>query len=480
MTSEYEPVIGLEIHAQLLTRSKMFCACPASYGAAPNTLVCPVCLGLPGALPVANETAVEFAVTMGLATDCTIARRSVFARKNYFYPDCPKNYQITQYDAPLCTGGHIRIDGNDKKIRIKRIHLEEDAGKLVHSDEENSSYVDMNRVGIPLIEIVTEPDLRSPAEASLFMQKLRAILRYLEICDGNMEEGSLRCDVNVSLRKTGTGKHGVNTEIKNLNSFKAIEQALDYEVERQKALLGQGLAVSHATLLWDDAAGECRVMRSKEEAHDYRYFPEPDLRVLEVSDTLIERARASLPELPAAKEKRFVGDFGIPAYDAQLLTATKEISDYYEIVARESGNPKAASNWVMGEVLRELNERKIEIPMFEITPERLARLIREVEKGTINIPTAKSVFKEMAKTGHDPEVIIAGKGLEQIGDEAELDEIIGKVLDNHPSEVAMYLAGKVTLLKFLVGQVMKASKGKAHPQKTTDRLKTLLEERRDD
>ena len=476
--SDFEPVIGLEVHAQLHTQSKMFCGCSAAFGAPPNTQVCPVCLGLPGALPVTNASAVESAVKMGLATGCTIANRSVFARKNYFYPDCPKNYQISQYELPLCSSGFIHIDGSQKRIGITRIHLEEDAGKSMHDEADEHSYVDMNRVGVPLIEIVSEPDIRSAKDASRYMQKLRTLVRYLDISDGNMEEGSLRCDVNISVRRKGSGEFGVKTEVKNLNSFKAVEQAIEFEIQRQEKIIRDGGEVRHQTLLWDAQKGESQLMRSKERAHDYRYFPEPDLLVLEVPDSLIDRARNELPELPDAKMARFVSEFELPAYDAEVLTGSRDIADYFEATKTASGNAKAASNWVMGEVLRELKERKIDITDFKVKPAELAGLIAEVEAGRINRPTAKDIFREMAAQGGDARSIIQKKGLKQISDEGALDRVVQEVIEGHPEEVAKYLSGKEKLLKFLVGQVMKETRGKAHPQKAAELLKTALEARR--
>ena len=475
---DFEAVIGLEVHAQLHTKSKMFCTCSAAFGAEPNTQVCPVCLGLPGALPVANAVAIESAVKIGLATSCSVANRSVFARKNYFYPDCPKNYQISQYELPLCEHGHIYLYGNEKRIGITRIHLEEDAGKLLHDEQDDHSLVDMNRVGVPLIEIVSEPDIRDPKEASQYVQKLRTLVRYLGISDGNMEEGSLRCDVNVSVREAGTKPLGVKTEVKNLNSFKAIDHALEFEIDRQKRIIVDGGEVHHQTLLWDAVKGESQTMRSKEEAHDYRYFPEPDLLVLDVPNSLIEKARGELPELPDARTARFVSDLGLPQYDAEVLTNAREVADYFEETQRVLGDAKAASNWVMGEVLRELKEKKINISDLSVSPEQLAALIGEVKAGKINMPTAKEVFQGMLASGGDARAIIESKGLEQISDEGALDDIVNGVIDAHPDEVAKYLGGKEKLLKFLVGQVMKESRGKANPEKATERLKETLEARR--
>jgi aspartyl-tRNA(Asn)/glutamyl-tRNA(Gln) amidotransferase subunit B len=473
----YEPIVGLEVHAQLLTDSKMFCGCSTQFGAPPNTQVCPVCLGLPGSLPVVNERAVEFAVMMGLATHCTVHRRSVFARKNYFYPDCPKNYQISQYEEPLCTDGYITLDSG-KRVGIVRIHLEEDAGKLVHDDEGRYSYVDMNRCGVPLIEIVSAPDIRSPREASEYLQKLRSILRYLRICDGNMEEGSLRCDVNVSLRERGSETFGTKTELKNLNSFKAVEQAIAFEIDRQRRKLDAGEPIQQETLLWDAKRGTAEIMRTKEEAQDYRYFPEPDLPILEVSDELLERARRQLPELPDARKERLVEEYGIPPYDAGVLTASREVADYFEAMARALGDGKTASNWVMGEVLRELKERKIGIEDFGIAPEALAELAAMAKKGRVNMPTAKEIFREMLETGRDAETIVKERGLEQISEAGALEGVVAHVVEKHPDEVRRYLAGKVQLIQFFVGQVMKATRGKANPKLARELLEKALEAKR--
>jgi aspartyl-tRNA(Asn)/glutamyl-tRNA(Gln) amidotransferase subunit B len=472
----YEAIIGLEVHAQLLTRSKMFCGCSAAFGGAPNTQVCPVCLGLPGALPVVNARAIEFAVRMGLATNCTVAHRSIFARKNYFYPDCPKNYQISQFDTPLCEHGCLEIEEGRKRVGIRRVHVEEDAGKLLHVEGADHSLVDMNRSGVPLIEIVSEPDLRTSREASEYLQKLRLLVRYLEICDGNMEEGSLRCDVNISVRPVGTKEFGVKTEVKNLNSFKQVEQALEFEIERQGRILDAGGRVTHDTLLWDAERGEAAVMRSKEEAHDYRYFPEPDLRVLHVSEELIARVRTELPELPDARLARFVSQYKLPEYDAGVLTGSRDLADYYEALAAKT-DPKAASNWVMGEVLRELNERKIEIDAFPVAAADLVELVTMQAGGRINSSTAKDVFKQMLATGRKAAAIVAERGLEQVSDTSAIEADARAVLDECPDEVARYLAGKEQLLQFFVGQLMKRTKGKANPKMATDIFRALLAKR---
>ncbi len=476
--SEFEAVIGLEVHAQLSTASKMFCGCSAEFGGKPNTHVCPVCLGLPGALPVVNARAVEYAVRLGLATECTIANESVFARKNYFYPDCPKDYQISQFDRPLCEHGKLSIENDAKQIRIRRIHLEEDAGKLVHVEGKDHSLVDMNRSGVPLVEIVSEPDMRKGEEASEYLQKLRSLVRYLGICDGNMEEGSLRCDVNLSVRRKGTAELGVKAEVKNLNSFKQVEQAIAFEFERQTQIVASGGRVAQDTLLWDPAAKRAVVMRSKEEAHDYRYFPEPDLRLLRVPKTQIDRVRSELPELPDAKHKRFVSQYGIPAYDAHVLTTSNDVANYYEAVVAAGADGKSASNWVMGEVLRELNERRIDIAAFAIAPANLAELAKLQAGGKINSTTAKDVFQEMLASGKDAATIVKEKGLEQVSDDSAIEKEALAVLEENPDEVARYLAGKEQLLQFFVGQLMKRTRGKANAAVATPILKTLLEKRR--
>jgi aspartyl-tRNA(Asn)/glutamyl-tRNA(Gln) amidotransferase subunit B len=477
---ELEAVIGLEVHAQLSTATKLFCGCRAEYGGEPNTRVCPVCLGLPGALPVVNSTAVEYAVRAGLATRCTIAPESVFARKNYFYPDCPKNYQISQYETPLCAHGQVTIGDGGLTVRITRIHLEEDAGKLVHDAQAGCSLVDLNRCGVPLIEIVSEPDMRTPAQAREYVQKLRTILRYLDVCDGNMEEGSLRCDINISMRRKGDEKLGVKTEIKNVNSFKFIEQALEFEIGRQRAIVDGGGTVTQETLLWDAAKGRAEVMRTKEEAHDYRYFPDPDLPVLRAPGAMVAAIEAALPELPDARRQRFTDQYGLPAYNAGVLTASREVADYFEEVASGCGDAKAASNWVMGEVLRELNERQVEIGELKLSPDDLAALIAMVSSGKVNMSTAKEVFKEMASTGRPAADIVAEKGLDQITDDETIRAAAQQAIDDNPDAVAKYLAGKEALLKFFVGQVMKATRGKANPQQTESILKSILSSRQAD
>jgi aspartyl-tRNA(Asn)/glutamyl-tRNA(Gln) amidotransferase subunit B len=415
---------------------------------------------------------------MGLATHCTIASESVFARKNYFYPDCPKNYQISQYESPLGTGGYVTIGADDKKIGITRIHLEEDAGKLVHAAGEAYSYVDMNRCGVPLIEIVSEPDIRTPAEAREYVRKLRTLLRYLEICDGNMEEGSLRCDVNVSVRESGSGSLGVKTEIKNVNSFKFVEQSLVFEIERQSRILDGGGEITYDTLQWDPGRGEARIMRTKERDHDYRYFPEPDLLVLRTTESMVAAAAEALPELPDSRKGRFIGQYGLSPQDASALTATREVADYFERVVARSTASKTASNWIKGEVMRELNEQSIEITAFRVRPEDLAELIYATESGKINSPTAKVVFREMVASGAGANEIIAARDLEQITDDDVIRQAAQKVVDGNSEAVEKYLRGKDTLLKYFVGQLMIATGRKANPRQAEAILKELLENRR--
>ncbi len=475
---EYESVIGLEVHAQLLTDSKIFCGCSTKYGSPPNSQTCPVCLGMPGVLPVLNKKAVEYAIKMVLAVGGTVRAESTFARKNYFYPDLPKGYQISQYEQPLAAGGFIEEESNSgkKKIRIARIHLEEDAGKSVHpeGESENETSVDLNRCGVPLIEIVSEPDISSPGEAHLYLTKVRQLVQYLGICSGNMEEGALRCDANVSVRPKGTAKLGVNTEVKNMNSFRAVERALTFEIKRQIDILKKGGTVEKETLLWDEKRQKSTVMRSKEESPDYRYFPEPDLVTLAVSREWIERIKESLPELPDERRRRFAVEYKIPEYDAGVLTSSKELANYYEECVKHHPDPKMVSNWVMGEVLRELNERKVEIEEFRVNPKNLAGLLKEVENGTISGKMAKEMFPEMAQSGRSAAEIISEKGLAQITDEKYVERIVDEVLKESPENVRRYREGEDKLLGFLVGQVMKKTQGKANPKLVNEVLKTKL------
>jgi aspartyl-tRNA(Asn)/glutamyl-tRNA(Gln) amidotransferase subunit B len=464
----YEPVIGLEIHAQLLTASKIFCGCSTRFGGAPNTHVCPVCLGLPGALPVLNRRAVEFAVRAGHALGCTIQPVSIFARKNYFYPDLPKGYQISQYEQPLATDGAVEyeVDGVSRRVGIIRVHLEEDAGKSLHdgfADSDRSTHLDFNRSGVPLIEIVTRPDLRSAAEAGAFFSRLRSILVAIGVNDGNMEEGSLRCDANVSIRLSGATALGTKAEVKNLNSFRHVQRALEYEIERQTARLCEGGRVEAETRLWDAEAGRTFSMRTKEEAHDYRYFPEPDLPPLELSPDWIEEIRRGLPELPDAQRRRFVEQYALPEYDAALLTQSPALAAYFESTAASAGNAKGASNWIMGELTRKMNELGVDISQVALGPEALAGLIRLVDSGRISGPIAKHVFETMYESGRSAEEIVQAEGLSRIDDESAIEQAVREVLAAHADAVAQYRAGKQQTLGFLVGQVMKATRGKANP-----------------
>ncbi|MBI5588364.1 MAG: Asp-tRNA(Asn)/Glu-tRNA(Gln) amidotransferase subunit GatB [Deltaproteobacteria bacterium] len=476
---KYEAVIGLEVHAQLLTGSKLFCGCSTRFGSEPNTQVCHICLGMPGVLPVLNKKAVKFAVKMSLAVHCRINPRSIFARKNYFYPDLPKGYQVSQYTEPLSEHGHLEIDidGGRKRIGITRIHMEEDAGKLLHGEgieDSNFSFVDLNRTGVPLIEIVSEPDMRTSDEAVAYLKALRDILVYLEICDGNMEEGSFRCDANVSIRPMGADKLGTKAELKNMNSFKYIKEAIDYEIQRQIDLVESGGNVVQETRLFDSSKGVTAPMRSKEEAHDYRYFPEPDLLPLNVGAELVEEARSTLPELPEAKRQRFIIDYSIPAYDAGVLTATKELADYYEEVVKATGEPKVSSNWVMGELLRLLKEDGKNVGDCAVKPASIAELIGMIKKGAISGKMAKEVFGEMYRTGNPPAGIVKARGMTQISDESELAGIIDKVIESNPESVDRYRAGNVQLFGFFVGETMKATKGQANPQAVNKILKEKL------
>ncbi len=473
---EFETVIGLEVHAQLLTDTKIFCNCSTKFGAAPNSHACPVCLGMPGVLPVLNKKVVEFGMKMALATNCTINPANVFARKNYFYPDLPKGYQISQFAYPLAEHGYIwlEMNGEKRKIGITRIHMEEDAGKLIHDENSPVSYVDLNRTGVPLIEIVGEPDIRTPEEAAEYLKRLHEILVYLEICDGNMEEGSFRCDANVSIRPLGQKEFGTRTELKNMNSFRNVQRALEYEVKRQQYLVENGQRIIQETRLWDDAQGITNPMRSKEEAHDYRYFPDPDLVPVVVDEAWVARIREDLPELPQAMRERFVNEYQIPAYDAGVLTSERALAEYYENVVRLCGKPKQASNWVMGDVLRFLNEDKRTIRESSITAQSLADMITLIEDGAISGKMAKDIVSDMYKTGKSPQEIIKEKGLVQITDEDELAKTITAIIAANHKPLADYRSGKEKLFGFFVGQVMKATQGKANPQLVNDLLKKML------
>jgi aspartyl-tRNA(Asn)/glutamyl-tRNA(Gln) amidotransferase subunit B len=473
---QFEPVIGLEIHAQLKTDTKIFCGCATAFGAPPNTQTCPVCLGLPGVLPVLNRAVVEYALRMALATGCTVARESRFARKNYFYPDLPKGYQISMYELPIAEHGRVEVpvDGALLPVRIRRIHMEEDAGKLTHEPDRPFSRVDLNRAGVPLIEIVSEPDLHTAAAAGAYLRQLRSIVRYLHICDGNLEEGSFRCDANVSIRPLGATQLGTRTELKNLNSFRFVERAIEHEIERQKEVLLDGGAVVQETRLWDAAAGRSVSMRGKEEAHDYRYFPDPDLLPLVIDEGWIDRVRGELPELPHARRQRFVAAHGLPDYDAGVLTAERELAGYFERCLEGHPHPKTVSNWVMGPLLGLLNAQGIGIERSPIPAAELAALLALVERGAISAKTAKAVFDEMAATGRTAEAIVAAQGLAQISDAGALDRVVDEVLARTPDEVAAFRGGKTKLMGFFVGEVMKATRGQANPKTVNEILRQKL------
>ena len=475
---EYDVVIGLEVHAQLLTNTKIFCSCPNKFGNEPNANTCPVCTGQPGSLPVLNKQAVEFAIKAGLATNCTINRKSIFARKNYFYPDLPKGYQISQYELPLCEDGYITIsiNGKEKRIGITRIHMEEDAGKLSHEgSDRNSSYVDFNRTGTPLIEIVSEPDISSPEEAAEYLKQLRNIVVYLEICDGNMEEGSFRCDANISLRPKGSSKFGTKTELKNMNSFRNVQKALEYEIKRQSEILNEGGSIIQETRLWNADRGITESMRSKEEAHDYRYFPDPDLLPLIVEDDWINRIRASLPELPFEKEKRFLEEYQLSKDDADVFIGNKKLAFFFEDVVKLTNDPIMANNWIRVELLGSLNYDGKTFDDCNLTPEHIASLINLIKKGTISGKIAKTVFREMYTNLKMPDDIVKEKGLVQINDEDQLKVIIEEIIKNSPAQVEQYRSGKTKVFGFFVGQVMKKTRGQANPQIVNKILKEFLD-----
>ena len=474
---EYEPVIGLEIHAQLNTASKIFCGCSTKFGGSPNTHTCPVCLGMPGVLPVLNRGVVEYTIRMALATHCSIAPLAQFARKNYFYPDLPKGYQISQYELPLARNGWVEIESSRgaKRVRIHRIHMEEDAGKLVHDEHQPVSYVDFNRTGVPLIEIVSEPDIATPEEAADYLRTLREILRYLEICDGNMEEGSMRCDANISLRPAGTSGLGTKIELKNMNSFKNVQKALDFEIRRQKVMLERGEALVQETRLWDAGRNVTLSMRGKEEAHDYRYFPDPDLVPVVVSEDWVREISRSLPELPETKRERFIKDYALPPYDAKVLTSSKSLANYFEAALVQFSRPKVLSNWIMSELLRELNRDDREIEDCPVSPQNLAELLALFDSGVISGKMAKGVFEKMYASGKSARQIVDEEGLAQVSDESEIESAIELALSENPKEVEQFRAGKSKLFGFFVGQVMKKTKGKANPQLVNEILKKKLE-----
>lgn len=475
----YETVIGLEIHSELKTKSKIFCGCSTQFGSEQNTNVCPVCLGLPGVLPVINEKVVEFAIKAGLALNCKISAFSKFDRKNYYYPDLPKNFQTSQYDLPICENGYLDIEvaGQTKRIGITRVHMEEDAGKLVHSGTINNSeyaLVDYNRTGVPLIEIVSEPEISSPEEAKAYLEKVKAILEYLDVSDCKMEEGSLRCDANISLRPAGTIPFGTKAEIKNLNSFRSVQRGLEYEIARQAEVLDDGGRVIQETRLWDEAKAITVSMRSKEQAHDYRYFPEPDLVPIVIEPAQIEAIRQSLPELPDARQRRLMNDHGLSAYDASIITASKAMADYFDATLQHGVDAKAATNWLMGEVSKHLNTAGCTVTECPVLPANLAGLLNLIDKGTISGKIAKKVFEEMWASGKAAEVIVKEQGMVQISDTSEIAAIVDAVLAANPQSVEDYKAGKERALGFLVGQIMKQTKGRANPEMVNQLLRDRI------
>ncbi|CAM3694437.1 MULTISPECIES: Asp-tRNA(Asn)/Glu-tRNA(Gln) amidotransferase subunit GatB [Paenibacillus] len=464
-TSKYETVIGLEVHVELHTNSKIFCGCSTAFGAPPNTHTCPICLGHPGVLPVLNRQAVEYAMKAAMALNCTISDVSKFDRKNYFYPDSPKAYQISQYDQPIGLNGwiDIEVDGKTKRIGITRLHLEEDAGKLTHVDGGYASLVDFNRVGTPLVEIVSEPEISSPEEAKAYLEKLRAIMQYCEVSDVKMEEGSLRCDANISLRPWGQKEFGTKAELKNMNSFRGVQRGLEYEQFRQAEVLDEGGVIVQETRRWDEAQGKTFSMRGKEQAHDYRYFPDPDLVSVHISEEWKEAVRATIPELPDARKARYTSEYGLPDYDAAVITASKPLADFFEDSLNYTKDAKSVSNWIMGDLLGYLNANNLELSQVKITGQGLGEMIGLIEKGTISSKIAKTVFKEMLESGKLPAQIVEEKGLVQISDEGAIKSIVEQVVANNPQSVEDYKAGKQKAIGFLVGQVMKESKGKANP-----------------
>jgi len=475
---QFEPVIGLEVHAQLKTETKIFCACPTTFGNAPNANTCPVCTGMPGVLPVLNKKAVTFAIRAALATNCAISKESRFDRKNYFYPDLPKGYQISQYAAPIAEHGHLDIETGQtgaKTIGITRIHMEEDAGKLIHDPVRGKSLVDLNRTGIPLIEIVSEPDMRTPAEAGAYLRKLHAILKYIDVCDGNMEQGSFRCDANISLRPAGQTAFGTRTELKNLNSFRHVEKAIQYEIDRQTYVLTQGDTVIQETRLWDPEKNRTVSMRGKEEAHDYRYFPDPDLVPLLVDKDWIHQVSEQMPELPDQKKDRFISQYELSEYDARVLTADIHLADFFDQAMTRLSNAKQTANWIITTLLGLLNAKGVDITQSPVSAENFAGLMGLLESNAITATVAKTVFEEMAKTGNDPKTIVRQKGLEQVSDTGELTALVDEILTRNPDEVAAYQNGKTKLFGFFMGQVMKQTRGKADPKTVTPILQSKLQ-----